>query len=135
MSDAAQKRGMTAVQEFFPWKAVPDLSTDLAIVQALGEHADLLVDALHFSRSRLALSLLASLLPDRLPFAHLCDVPVLQSYREEQMLHSAHSDRLAPDDGAIEHENLLRALPSGIPFALEIPSPAVEAHAELILRR
>jgi sugar phosphate isomerase/epimerase len=38
------------------------------------------------------------------------------------LLHAAVSERLFPGDGAIDLVGLLRALPRGIPIALEIPT-------------
>lgn len=121
LSMAAQARGMTAVLEFFPWTVVPDLSACWDVVQAAGDSIGLLVDALHFDRSRSSLDLLRDIPASRLPFAHLCDAPVHPPYSTEDLLATARAERRAPGAGEIDLGALLAALPAEIPLGLEIP--------------
>jgi sugar phosphate isomerase/epimerase len=133
---ACAPRGLRPVLEFFPWTNVPDLATAARVVADV-PRAGILIDALHFDRGG---SLLADIvtLHHRLPFLHLCDAPVLPAYTTDVLLHAGRAERLAPGDGQIDLPALLRAMPPGIPLALEIPmtarrlaqgSAAVAAHA------
>ncbi|MFN3937029.1 MAG: sugar phosphate isomerase/epimerase family protein [Gemmobacter sp.] len=121
--EMCRARGMAAVLEFFPWTPVPDLAAARAVVQAAGEGVGILVDALHFDRSESSLELLASIPPDRLPFAHLCDARRHPPYDTAALLHTARQDRLPPGEGQIDLTALLAALPPGVPLGVEVPMP------------
>lgn len=134
---ACAPRGLRPVLEFFPWTNVPDLATAAGVVGPV-PGAGVLVDALHFDRGGSRLADIALLPPARLPFLHLCDAPVQPAYTTEELLHAGRAERLAPGDGRIDLAAILRAMPQGIPLALEVPmtarrlargSAAVAAHA------
>lgn len=123
---ACAPRGLRPVLEFFPWTNVPDLATAAGVIAGVAG-AGVLVDALHFDRGGSRLADIASLPPHRLPFLHLCDAPVLPAYTTDDLLHAGRAERLAPGDGQIDLSALLRAMPQGIPIALEIPMTALRA--------
>lgn len=120
---ACAPRGLRPVLEFFPWTNVPDLATAARVVAGV-PGAGILVDALHFDRGGSRLADIAALPPQRLPFLHLCDAPVRPAYTTEDLLHAGRAERLAPGDGQIDLAAILRAMPQGIPLALEIPMTA-----------
>ncbi|QYK41460.1 MAG: sugar phosphate isomerase/epimerase [Paracoccaceae bacterium] len=128
LADLCAGHGLRAVLEFFPWTDVPDLATAARVVAAAG-HPDLgvLVDMLHFDRSGSRLADIAALPPGRLPFAHLCDAPVLPAYTTDDLLHAGRAERLPPGEGQIDLRPVLAALPPGIPLALEVPMTALRA--------
>ena len=132
LSDAAAARGIATVLEFFPWTPVPDLATCRKVVEAAGPRVGILVDSLHFDRSRSSLVDLRALAPERLPFAHLCDAPVLPAYSREQLLSTAREDRQPPGEGQIDLRAFLEALPQDLPLALEVPMPGAPTGRELI---
>lgn len=114
--------GLRPVLEFFPWTNVPDLASAMQIVTATADPGiGVLLDSLHFDRSFSRLADLALLDPARLPFLHLCDAPVQPCYTEAELLHTAREARLIPGQGQIALRDLLAALPSEMPIALEIP--------------
>lgn len=121
-------RGLSAVLEFFPWTNVPDLSTARRVVEATGDDGiGILVDALHFNRSGSRVADLAAIPARRLPFAHLCDAPVLPRYSTEDLLHAGRAERLPPGEGQINLGTLIAALPKDIPLALEVPMTGLHA--------
>ncbi len=126
LGELAAPLGIKIMLEFFPWTSVPDLGTALHVVEAAGPATGLLVDSLHFDRSGSDPAELQRIDPDRLPFAHLCDAPVLPSYSTEELLRTAREDRCAPGEGQIDLARFLRALPAGIPLTLEVPMQALE---------
>src|ERR1700761_4981577 len=86
ISDLASQYGLRAVLEFFPWAVVPNLRTAFGIVGATRRNElGILVDMLHFNRSKSQLEQLDKIPPPRLPFAHLCDAPVQPSYPTEEL--------------------------------------------------
>jgi sugar phosphate isomerase/epimerase len=122
IADLAGRYGLRAVLEFFPWTAVPDLGTAVRVVAASG-HAEtgILLDTLHFDRSGSSLAELDRIPPTRLPFVHLCDAPVRDSYSTEDLLHAGRAERLPPGEGGIDLRTILGHMPEGIPIALEVP--------------
>ena len=127
LGEMAAPRGLGVVLEFFPWTAVPDLATCRRAVEAAGPGIGILVDSLHFDRSRSLLGDLRALPPSRLPFAHLCDAEVRSAYTTEELLHTARDERLPPGEGQIDLAAFLAALPAGIPIALEVPMSGLAA--------
>ncbi|MFO1047311.1 MAG: sugar phosphate isomerase/epimerase [Geminicoccaceae bacterium] len=138
ISDLAAGYGLRAVLEFFPWTVVPDLATVLRVVEATGRpEVGILVDTLHFDRSRSSHELLSGIPATRLPFLHLCDAPVQAAYTTEDLLHAGRAERLPPGEGQIDLPAILRRLPPDLPLALEVPMTAYarEAGTEAVARR
>ncbi|AJE44874.1 sugar phosphate isomerase/epimerase family protein [Celeribacter indicus] len=121
LADAGCSRGVAIIHEFFPWTDVPDLATALRVVEAAGPEVHLLVDSLHFDRSGSSLDTLAAIPPERLPFAHLCDAAVQESYSTETLLFNAREERLPPGEGEIDLAAFVNALPRDLPLSLEVP--------------
>ncbi len=122
ISDLASQYGLRAVLEFFPWTEVPDLVSALRIVEAAKRpELGILVDTLHFNRSASRLDQLDRIPPARLPFVHVSDAPVLESYTAEELLHAARVERLPPGEGDIDIRAILSHMPGGIPISLEVP--------------
>ena len=138
ISDLAARYGLRVVLEFFPWTVVPDLATALRVVEATGRpDTGILVDTLHFDRSRSSHALLERIAPARLPFAHLCDAAVQDTYTTEELLHAGRAERLPPGEGQIDLAAILCRLPRDQPLALEVPMTALvrEIGADAVARR
>lgn len=126
ISDLASKYGLRAALEFFPWTVVPDLGSALRMVEAAGgAELGILVDTLHFNRSASRLVELDQIPPARLPFVHVSDAPVRDSYTTEELLHAGRAERLPPGEGGIDIKGILSHMPQGIPLALEVPMTSV----------
>ena len=128
ITDLCARYGLRAVLEFFPWTVVPDLHAAVQLVEATGRtETGILVDTLHFNRSRSSVEQLARIPRARLPFVHVCDAPVQDSYTTEELLHAGRAERLPPGEGGIDIRNILRHMPQDIPVALEVPMTAMTA--------
>lgn len=121
LSEASAERGMGVVLEFFPWTDIRTVDDALRLATQAGPRVGILPDSLHFDRSGSSLETLATLPPDRLRFAHLCDAPVLPAYDEATLLYAAREERLLPGKGRIDLAAYLRALPADLPLAIEVP--------------
>jgi len=88
IAELAARYGLGAVLEFFPWTVVPSLGAAVDLVEA-AKRADIgiLVDTLHFNRSGSRLGQLEAIPASRLPFVHVADAPVQDSYSTEELLH------------------------------------------------
>lgn len=122
LAEQAAMRELTVDIEFVPWMSVASLSAAARIVRAVGHPAlGIAVDALHFDRSGSRTEDLAALPWAWFRYVQLCDAPAQWNADREALLHAATQERLYPGEGAIDLRALLRALPRGIPVALEIP--------------
>ena len=128
ISDLASQYELRATLEFFPWTVVPDLCSALRMVEAAERPVlGILVDTLHFNRSASRLEQLDQIPAARLPFVHVCDAPVQDSYTTEELLHAGRAERLPPGEGGIDIKGILSHMPQGIPVALEVPMTAMSA--------
>ncbi|HKU87515.1 MAG TPA: sugar phosphate isomerase/epimerase [Casimicrobiaceae bacterium] len=138
LSDAAQRFGLTVDIEFVPWMTLSSLNDAARMVRTVAHPAlGIAVDALHFDRSGSRLDDLAGLPRTWFRYVQLCDAPAQWDDDRDALLHAATRERLFPGEGAIDLVGLLRALPIGIPVALEIPRAALSqtmpAHQRLEL--
>ena len=128
ISDLAARYGLRAVLEFFPWTVVSDLGTAVQVMEAAGRtETGILVDTLHFNRSGSKVEQLHNIPGSRLPFVHVCDATVQDTYTTEELLHTGRAERLPPGEGGIDIRGILRHTPPGIPVALEVPMTAMSA--------
>jgi len=122
LCDAAQRVGLTVDIEFVPWMTLASVNDAARLVRAVAHPAlGIAVDALHFDRSGGRVDDLANLPRPWFRYVQLCDAPAQWSGERDALLHAATRERLFPGEGAIDLVGLLRALPAGIPVALEIP--------------
>ena len=125
--------------EFFPGKSSRrTLVTAVQVMEAAGRtETGILVDTLHFNRSGSKVEQLHNIPGSRLPFVHVCDATVQDTYTTEELLHTGRAERLPPGEGGIDIRGILRHMPPGIPVALEVPMTAMSAAqgAEAVARR
>jgi sugar phosphate isomerase/epimerase len=121
--EAAAPYGLTADLEFMPWTYVPDLVTASHIVAQVGRaNAGVLVDALHFDRSKSSLADLARVPVQRLHYWQLCDGPAERPATTDEMMHAARHERMFPGEGGIDLVSLARAMPTDITVSIEVPT-------------
>ena len=119
----ARKLNLRIEIEFVPWMSIASLDDAAALLIATGcGNLGIAVDALHFDRSHGSFERLANLPADWLRYAHLCDAPRCIDFSRDDQTRIATRERLFPGMGEIDLITLLRALPDGIPLALEIPT-------------
>jgi len=121
--EAAAPYGLTADLEFMPWTYVPDLTTANRIVAPMAQaNAGILVDALHFDRSKSSVAEFAHTPTHRLHYWQLCDGPAERPATTEAMIHAARHERLFPGEGCIDLVSLTRAMPADITVSIEVPT-------------
>jgi sugar phosphate isomerase/epimerase len=121
--EAAAPYGLTADLEFMPWTSVPDLATARRIVEKAGqENAGILVDALHFDRSRSSTADIATIPAGRLHYWQLCDGPAERPSTTAEMMLAARTERMFPGEGGIDLVSLTRAMPRDIAVSVEVPT-------------
>ncbi|MEU4560548.1 TIM barrel protein [Actinoplanes sp. NPDC023936] len=118
----ARPLGLTMDLEFPSWTETPDLTEATRVLRSADQpNAGILIDLLHFARSGSSVADLRELPAGWFHFAHVCDAPPGVPPTREELIHTARFERLYPGEGGIDVDGILAALPSGIPYALEIP--------------
>ena len=125
LCDLAQPMGLTVDLEFPSWTATPDLKAAAAVIAAVNKpNAGLLVDTLHFDRSRSRLEDLRHVPREWFHFIHLCDAPQEIPTTEEEIIYTARAGRLFPGEGGLNLQEILACMPV-VPYSLEIPNDAL----------
>lgn len=123
LCDAAAPYGLTPSLEFMPWTDARDLRQATRIVTAAKRaNAGLLIDALHFSRSRSRIEDIAAIPPGQLRYLQLCDAPAELPADLGAILTEARGERRFPGEGGLDLLGLLRAVPRDLPLSVEIPT-------------
>jgi sugar phosphate isomerase/epimerase len=122
LCDLAKATGLTVELEFPSWTETPDLTEATRVLRAVNRsNAGILIDVLHFARSRSSIDELRKLPRQWFRFAHVCDAAAEIPATEEGLIRTARVERLFPGEGGIDVRGILAALPPDIPYTLEIP--------------
>ena len=139
--ELASRFGLTADLEFMPWTHVPDLTTAISIVEKVSSPAaGILVDALHFDRSRGLIEDLQRIPRQRLHYWQMCDGPAERPSTTEGLIHAAREERMFPGEGGVDLIGLTKAMPRDITISIEVPTAelaktvSAEARARRALR-
>lgn len=128
LCELARPFGLTMDLEFPSWTETPDLGEATRVLRAADQpNAGMLIDLLHFARSDSDVAELRQLPQEWFHFAHVCDAPAEVPTTTEGLIHTARFERMFPGEGGIDARGILSALPSGIPYALEIPRATLVA--------
>jgi sugar phosphate isomerase/epimerase len=122
LCDLAKAAGLTVELEFPSWTETPDLAEATHVLRAVNRlNAGILIDLLHFARSRSSIDELRKLPREWFRFAHVCDAAPEIPATREALIRTARAERLFPGEGGIDVRGILAALPQDIPYTLEIP--------------
>ena len=128
LCDLAKPLGLTVELEFPSWTETSNLAEATEVLKAVHRpNAGILIDLLHFARSRSSVEELRKLPRSWFRFAHVCDAPAEIPSTTESLVHTARAERLFPGEGGIDVRGILAALPRDIPYALEIPRVTLSA--------
>jgi sugar phosphate isomerase/epimerase len=121
LCDLARPLGLNVDLEFVTFAEVKNLKDAVEVLKAAGkENCGVMVDTLHFSRSRVALEELDAVPRSWFHFAHLCDGPAEIPTTKEGLIHTARDERLYPGEGAIDIAAILNRMPE-VPYSIELP--------------
>jgi sugar phosphate isomerase/epimerase len=122
LCDLAQPFGLTVELEFPSWTETPDLTEATRVLRAVDRaNAGILIDMLHFTRSRSSIEALRKLPREWFRFAHVCDAAAEIPATTEGLIRTARVERLFLGEGGIDVRGILAAMPEDIPYTLEIP--------------
>jgi sugar phosphate isomerase/epimerase len=125
LCEAARAFNLTCDLEFMPFTAVKDAATAVRIVRAVEQpNAAVLVDAIHFFRSRSMLSDVSDLPRSALNYVQISDGKVPGPVTNAGLIHDARCERLLPGEGGFALAAMLGALPNDLPISVEVPNDA-----------
>ena len=116
--------GITCNFEFVTWSACPDLKTAKEFIYST--HADnigLLVDTLHFDRSRVTMAELDDCPREWFNFIHLCDGPAPRPAMDdsEALIHTGRDARLYIGEGCVDIAGIVKRIPDTAVCSIELP--------------
>jgi sugar phosphate isomerase/epimerase len=122
LCDLAAKTKLSISLEFVTWSNAVNLQDALSALRAVKRpNLGLLIDVLHFHRSRVRLEELDAVPKEWFHFAHVSDAPAEIPSSSEELIRTGREARLYPGEGGIPIAAILGRLPD-IPYALEIPN-------------
>jgi len=111
--------------EFVTWSEIKTVSQAAALLaETHADNARILLDMIHFYRSRCTLEELQACDPALFDLVHLCDAPAEIPARMEELISSCRHERLYPAEGDIPILSILGALPEAKIYSVEIPNTA-----------
>jgi sugar phosphate isomerase/epimerase len=124
LCDIAKPLGLTINLEFVTFASLKTLREAIDMLKASGRtNVGILVDMLHFSRSRVPLTDLALVPHGWFNFVHLCDATATIPTTTEELTRQAREERLYPGEGAIDLAGILQRIPNVV-CSIEAPHAA-----------
>jgi sugar phosphate isomerase/epimerase len=109
--------------EPMPWSALPDVASAHRLLAAVQRpNVGVLVDALHFARSKSTLADVAALPREWIHYGQICDGTLPGPNTREGLIHDARCERLLPGEGDIDLRGLFAQLPVDVPVNIEVPN-------------
>lgn len=108
--------------EFVTWASINNLQQAVELLRAVNmPNVGIVVDALHFYRSRVQYSELEDLPREWFRFMHLCDCEKEIPTDEASLIHTGRAERLYPGEGYVDMKTLCAKLPPNIIRGIEVP--------------
>jgi sugar phosphate isomerase/epimerase len=122
LCDIANKYGLNVDLEFVTWASVFDLKGAADVLKTVNkDNAGIMVDTLHFYRSKVKLEELDEIPREWFHFAHICDGPKEIPTDKESLIYTGRDARLYVGEGAIDIASILDKLPQDTVYSIELP--------------
>jgi sugar phosphate isomerase/epimerase len=121
LCEIAKQYGLNVDLEFLTWAGVVDLKQAKEVLEAVNtDNSGIMVDTLHFNRSRVQLEELDELPREWFHFAHICDGPAEIPTTKEGLIHTGRDERLYVGEGGIDIAAILERIPEVV-YSIELP--------------
>ncbi|MBZ2175531.1 sugar phosphate isomerase/epimerase [Schnuerera sp. xch1] len=121
LCDLAKSYRLTVDLEFVTWADVDNLEKAVDILNTVNrDNAGIMIDTLHFHRSRVSLEELDSIPREWFHFAHICDGPSDIPTTKEELIHTGRDERLYVGEGSIDIAAILKRIPEVV-YSIELP--------------
>lgn len=125
LCDLARPHDIGCSVEFMRFMSVQDLPQSLQVLDAAQRpNGGVLIDNLHLARTGGTVDEVRDIAPERLPYAQLCDAPLLAP---DDLYTEAIDGRLVLGDGGLPVRELVDALPAHTALSMEIRSTALRS--------
>lgn len=122
LCELAGKFNLTCDLEFMPWTGVKDLPAARDIVLAAGmDNGGVLIDGLHFDRSKSKVADIANIPAKHIHYVQLCDGLADYDPSDTGLIEIARNARLFPGEGDIDLVAIIQAVPATVPLSIEVP--------------
>ncbi len=126
LCDAALPLGLTVDLEPIPLFELRTLAqAERVLARADRPNSGLVIDPIHFDRSRERLADAARIPRKWLHYMQLCDAPAERPADAAGLQFQARYERMIPGEGGLDLPGLLRALPRDLPLGVEVPMAAL----------
>ena len=124
LCELAKQYGQDVNVEFVTWSSVADLQQAKSLLLASKmENVGILVDALHFYRSRVSLDELKGCPREWFHYVHLCDCPREIPEDVEALARTGRAERLYPGEGSAPIREIMAGIPNPeVLCGLEVPN-------------
>ena len=139
LCELAARYEQTVSVEFVTWASVTDLRQVRQLLLDSGkENVGVVVDCLHFYRSRVQLHELEECPQSWFHYAHLCDCEAPIPRDEAALIHTGRAERLYPGEGAIPIAEIISRIPQvvcgvEVPHLTRVEKIGYETHARRAL--
>lgn len=122
LCELAKPYGMSVDLEFVTWSGVKNLKQATELLNSTpATNKGLMVDTLHFNRSRVALEELDGLPAEWFNFVHLCDGPSEIPTTDEGLIFTGRDERYYVGEGGINIDEIINRIPKKVVFSIELP--------------
>lgn len=139
LCELAAQYEQTVSVEFVTWASVTNLQQVKELLLASGKNnVGIVVDCLHFYRSRVKPEELDSCPPQWFHYAHLCDCEAPIPDDEVSLIHTGRAERLYPGEGAVPIQEIISHIPQvvrgvEVPHLKRVDELGYEEHARRAL--
>lgn len=121
LCDISKKYGLNVDLEFVTWADVYDLKTTVDVLKTVNRsNVGVMIDTLHFNRSRVKLEELDNIPKEWFHFAHICDGPKEIPTDKEGLIHTGRDERFYVGEGAIDIASIIKRMPPVV-YSIELP--------------
>ena len=122
LCELAESYGLCVDLEFVTWANVATLQDAADVLKTVKcKNAGMLIDTLHFYRSRVSVEELKSCSTEWFRYVHICDAPEEIPADAESLIHTGRDAREYIGEGAIDVAGIIKALPDSVVLAIESP--------------
>ena len=121
LCDLAKSYGINVELEFVTWASVSNLAEAKEVLDTVQKsNAGIMIDTLHFNRSRVTLEELSLIPKEWFHFVHVCDGPKEIPTTKEELIYTGRDARLYIGEGGINIAEILDAIPPVV-YSIELP--------------
>lgn len=122
LCELAKPLGLSVDLEFVTWAGVKNLEQAAELLNSTtATNKGIMIDTVHFNRSRVAIEELDVLPKEWFNFVHLCDAPKEIPETDEGLIFTGRDERYYVGEGGINIGEIIKKIPKKVVFSIELP--------------